>query len=68
MKSSMFIILTPPDIEEVLRRKKYFEFLICNQINVLFSYLYVKSKLEEIHGQKVVPHQGHEFLPQTQIC
>ena len=26
MKSSMFIILTPPHIEEVLRRKKCFEF------------------------------------------
>ena len=43
-------------IKELLRRT-YFEFLIYiyNRINMLFSYLGTKSKLEKLQGRKVGP-------------
>ena len=45
----MFLIITP------LIKKKNYMFLICNWIYFIFSHLCVKSELEELRGQKVVP-------------
>ena len=50
-----------------IRLKSYWEecflFLLCNQINLLllYSYLRIKSKLEEIKDIKVLPELSHEF-------
>ena len=54
-RNIIFFIITP-FIEELLRRTKKFEFL-----NLLFSYLCTKSKLEELRGHKVVAAMWHRF-------
>ena len=42
-------------------RKKCVEFLMCNQINLIFSYLCVKSKLKKLRGHKVASIMAHQF-------
>ena len=42
-------------------RKKCVEFLMCNQIYLIFSYLCVKSKLKKLRGHKVASIMAHQF-------
>ena len=42
-------------LENYRDKTNCFEFLISNYVNFLFSYLCVKSKLEELRGYKAVP-------------
>ena len=47
----------------------WFEFLVFNWINFVFSYLYIKSKLEELRGQKVEQVVSHYLtFSYCQIC
>ena len=47
--------------KELLRRIKCFKFLIWNWINLLFWYLCVKSKLQELWGHKAAPVMSHNL-------
>lgn len=48
-------------VVEILRRTKCFPILMCNRIDLAFSYLCVKSKLEKLQVHKVVAVMSHEF-------
>ena len=36
-------------------------FVLCNRINLCFLYLYFKSKLEDLQGNKDLPEMWHKF-------
>ena len=61
LKSQMFFFIITPFMEELLKGTKCFEFVIFNQINLLFLHLCVKSELEEQRGRKVVTVMSIEF-------
>ena len=48
-------------MKRYLEKQKCFEFLIWNKINLLFSYLCIKSKLDKLRGHKVAPVNLHKF-------
>lgn len=60
LKLNRFEIITSL-VVEILRRTKCFPILMCNRIDLAFSYLCVKSKLEKLQVHKVVAVMSHEF-------
>ena len=60
LKFNRFEIITSL-VVEILRRTKCFPILMCNRIDLAFSYLCVKSKLEKLQVHKMVAVMSHEF-------